>query len=364
MMTEHAMLPPSAGKEWTNCHGWLPLNALSPPEEQTPEAEWGDQAHAMAAPAIMDAARTGQFKLPDCDDNEMSETVRFYVNHCLNLMRSTSCFTPLVEHRVDTGHSLHAEVWGTCDFILYDPVNKVLYIRDFKTGRILIEADDPQLIIYAIGAIQTLELDDQEITVNLGVVQPRGYHHEGSVRTRKFKGYELRGLANQYHAAAEANLRGGKLKTGTHCYQCSARLNCPAHIEAAQMLPEIIKLPIVGQPSSIAKGLLLKQTKRAIKYLEQLEKILETHVEADIKNVPGWNLEPAYARSKDWLVSEDQIVALGTLLGKDFQKKSVVTPAQAIALGAPEDIVKSYSTRRKVGVKLVETKDVSYLFGE
>ena len=365
MSGEHAVLPCSSAKEWSNCDGWLAMNEAVPEPPESDEAIWGTQCHAVASEWLERCSR-GDTSAPDIADKEMLETADLYVKHCLGLMRTAGAYGGKALGLEARLHmlSVSAHVWGTADFYAWDAHKKTLYVRDLKTGRLLVEPDDPQLLLYAIGALEELGLRGERYIVDLGVVQPRGYHRKGPIRTIRLDSVDLQtAVAARLRERAEANLsRTGKTQAGQHCHQCKASTRCPAAIEAAQSLPYAVAEAIPAQLQPADVGLLLKQTKRAIKFLEQMEKAYEGEAEGLLRSgqvVPGWSMEDSYARSKDWTVADEQVLMLGELYGVDLRKPGLRTPTQAQNDGIPEEVINGYCTRRKTGVKLTESNDTT-----
>lgn len=367
-MSEHAILPPSSAKEWSKCEGWLVMNEATPEPPETDEARWGTECHGVAEHMLVFLKQGQQVTRPPGIDDEMWETAELYAKHCHLLMQQCMVFGGEhlgIESKLKTDIP---QVWGTCDFYLYHAQKKTLYIRDFKAGHLIVEPDDPQILLYARGVMEKLGLLDLETVLDLGVAQPRGFHRDGPIRTVRMWAHELRAEYNSIAMAADGNLRRDRPVTaGAHCYQCKARTRCPAAIAAAQSFPYAISeaIPADLQPAEV--GLLLRKTRRAIKFLEQMEKAYAGEVEGQLRAghiVPGWGMETQYARSKEWTVPEEQVLLLGQLYGKDLSKPGLITPTQAEKL-VPAEIINGYCTRRKTGVKLSETngKQIANIFG-
>lgn len=357
-MSEHAILPCSSGKEWGNCDGWLALNETLPPQPDTDASIWGTECHDLAEKWLSQCTRANR-QPPPCDDKEMLETAELYVMHCMALMDETRCYTPLIEERVATGNRVSNHVWGTCDFALYS--KGTLYVRDLKTGKLLCHPDDEQLILYAIALLDHFQVDDQTAIVDLGIVQPRGFHRKGPIRTVRMPAYELRNHANRLAMRAARNLaRDGQTQAGPHCYNCNARTRCPAAIATAQALPYLVAEAVPAELQPAEAGLILKQTRRAIKFLEQMEKAYAGEVEGLVLAgtvVPGWGMANTYTRSKEWTVTDEQVLMLGEIYDVEVSKTELKTPTQVQKAGIPEDILNGYCTRRKTGVKLTESDD-------
>lgn len=364
-MSEHAVLPPSSAKEWSNCHGWLQMNE-GIEDVETDDARWGTECHVWASEALEQIRHNREPELPP--DAEQRETVEAYLEHCRALMIRTGAFASPnlgIETRVYS-RDLPDHVWGTEDFYAYDPSKRTLYIRDFKAGHLIVDPDDPQLLLYAHGTLEALGLDDQTTVVDVGVVQPRGYCREGPIRNVRMWAYELRPRINQIMMAAEANLKGGgQVMAGAHCRDCKARYRCPAAINAVYSVAEAVP----AEPTPAELGLLLRHVGRALKHLTQMQKAFEGQAEGLIKSgqvVPGFAVTPSYARSEDWTQDRDAVLLLGQLYGVDLNKPGLDTPAQARKKGIPAEIISGYCTRRKTGVKLTESNpdEVIRIFGD
>lgn len=79
---------------------------------------------------------------------------------------------------------IHEELWGTSDVVIV--AGNVLHIVDFKFGRLPIHAaDNPQLAIYAYGAMETLDLWGKVDTIRGTIVQPRNYDIDETTFTAK-----------------------------------------------------------------------------------------------------------------------------------------------------------------------------------
>lgn len=354
-MSNHAALPPSSAKEWLHCHGWLAMHRDLPQQEQTDEARWGTQCHDAAEQWL----NTG-----DCPtlDRETKVVASEYVRYCLDLPGEQRG----VETRVTT---TVPDVWGTCDYWCYDKVAHALYIVDLKTGRVPVEADDPQLVLYADGVIEYLNLDRNCLTVQLAVVQPRAYHPGGPVRTAKLDQEQLREQLRGLRAAAIANRDWtGQVSAGKHCQNCKARTTCPAAIRSGQALPYAVTEAVPVELTPGQAGALLVQTHEAIAYLQRMERAYAGQVEGHIaagRVVPGWSMRTSWARSKQWTIPEQDVEALGAQYGVDLYKHELITPTQAEQKGVPKQVIAKVSQRVQSGVKLsrVDTDDVARIFG-
>lgn len=121
--------------------------------------------------------------------------------------------------------SVHDELWGTSDIVLVS--GGVLHIIDFKFGRLPVHAkDNPQLKIYAQGAIDTLGVDVK--TVRATILQPRNY----DVDTVEIGASELRAWIDKEvkPKALDAVNRQGTMKPDVSvCRYCKHRVTDKKH---------------------------------------------------------------------------------------------------------------------------------------
>jgi hypothetical protein len=367
-MSEHAPLPPSSAKEWSKCLGWLAHNA-GIVDSPTDEAAWGDEAHDWAERGLHSIAQARHPELPD--DPEMAETVKMYVDHCGDLMHAHRVYggdNLGIEAKLST--TIHEQVWGTGDFYLYAQDINTLYIRDFKSGRLEVDPDDPQLLLYAEGVITKLGLADTGLMLDVGVVQPRAYARGGPIRTYRVYAHNLRAEFNHLRNAASGNINGGPTQAGPHCLNCSARTRCESAIKHGAKLYYASSESVPEDVTPVEAGLLHKQAKQAAKHLTKMAEAYEALIVGRLNAgdiVPGWSLGSTYARSEDWTKDADDVRNLGMLFGVSLDKPAeLLTPAQARKTAIPAEVINDYCTRRKTGVKLIESSegDLQQIFGD
>lgn len=377
-MGEHSILPPSSAGIWgkpDGCTGWVLMAQQYPQTEETPESKEGTAAHEIGAGLIV-AATKGGLGAPRRKDlvgtltaegvlitDEIFDGAELYANHVAEVIHSTSVYGgPHFgnEERVEIP-GVHALNWGTPDQFIYCRAGGVLHIWDFKFGHGIVEAfENWQMIDYLAGLFERLGIDghiDQHTRVEMHIIQPRGFHKDGPIRTWATTASNLRPYFNILNTNAHKALGpDAELRSGDHCRYCQARLNCPAAIQAGISLYEAAVQPPGGvnlSPESL--GLQLSIVRRAVRQLEYLETAYTAQVETLVKSgkvVPGWGTEPAYGRKK-WKVSNEEVLHLGDLLEKDLRKPDPITPTQAEALGIDAAVISAYSERPYSGLKVV-----------
>lgn len=125
--------------------------------------------------------------------------------------------------------SINPEIWGTADGIIVSEKQRTLHIFDYKFGRLPIHAaKNPQLMLYAYGAIEELGLWDRIRTVRATIIQPRNW----DVDTAEFNADDLwKWGQGKVKRAAQAALDGtGKMRpTIEICRYCKHRVTDRAH---------------------------------------------------------------------------------------------------------------------------------------
>ena len=162
----HAVLSASGSDRWMNCPGSIRLEALAPPESESPYAAWGTQGHEYAEQVLRKQKTVAE--LPE----EFQEVVQKYVDYVLALGG-----TLFIEHRFDLSW-LHPNMFGTCDAIVI--VGNVMHVVDLKTGQgVKVDAENnTQLLYYALGAYHDYGYLWDIKTIKLHIVQPRIYHYD------------------------------------------------------------------------------------------------------------------------------------------------------------------------------------------
>lgn len=237
----HSALGASGAERWMNCPGSHDLiAALNLPESD--EEDWrreGLALHEAAAHCLtngLDAWEVvGSTFHETVIDVPMGEALGLYIEHCRPLLEATN--TGGVEFRVAS--DLHPKFFGTADCWAVAPwpgsEKNALHIRDLKGGvGIVVDAfENPQLMYYAFGVLDTLERtrhytfgDDMPVVV--GIVQPRAFHVDGPVRLWETTVGAIKEWAHSVLQPAMVRAEmDNLLMPGEHCRFCPAKLACP-----------------------------------------------------------------------------------------------------------------------------------------
>ena len=237
--SKHALLSASSSHRWLNCNPSARLEQEFADQETEAAAE-GTAAHALAEHKLRKALKMRTKKpISKYDSDEMDAYTDGYVEFVLEQLAEAKkdCKDPLilVEQKLDFSCFV-PDGFGTGDCIII--ADKTLHIIDLKYGQgILVEAEgNPQMMLYALGALRLFDsLYDIE-TVSMTIYQPR----REKVSTWSIPVEALREWAeNTLKPKAELAFKGeGEFQPGSWCTFCKAAVKCRARAEAKLQLAQ------------------------------------------------------------------------------------------------------------------------------
>ena len=228
----HAVLSASSSHRWMNCTPSARLEREFADRETEAAAE-GTAAHALCEHKLRRALKMRSRKPVskyDCD--EMDGYTDGYVEFVLEQLAQAKleCADPLVliEQRLDFSCWV-PEGFGTGDCLIV--ADKLLHIIDFKYGQgVLVEAEEnPQMMLYALGALRLFDSLYDITEVSMSIYQPR----RENVSTWTISVDELNAWAeNVLKPNAELAHKGeGDYLPGPWCQFCKAAVKCRARAE-------------------------------------------------------------------------------------------------------------------------------------
>ena len=228
----HAILSASSSHRWMNCTPSARLEREFADRETEAAAE-GTAAHALCEHKLRRALKMRSRKPVskyDCD--EMDAYTDGYVEFVLEQLAQAKleCVDPLVliEQRLDFSCWV-PEGFGTGDCLIV--ADKLLHIIDFKYGQgVLVEAEgNPQMMLYALGALRLFDSLYDISEVSMSIYQPR----RENVSTWTISVDELNAWAeNILKPKAELAHKGeGGYLPGPWCQFCKAAVKCRARAE-------------------------------------------------------------------------------------------------------------------------------------
>jgi hypothetical protein len=219
-------------------------------------------------------------------------------------------------------------VYGTADAIVKQP--GLLHVIDLKYGAgTLVKAkDNPQLKLYALGALHSLKGMDEYETVGLHVYQPR--HPLGGHSVAYESVSDLRGeFTDRVERAIDnAQSENPKYRAGDHCKFCPALGHCKEakkqHLALAQKA--FAKRPEdLAQVDSTELARLLTLIPQVRRWADAVTQFCSDYMRKG-NEIPGFKEVHTYPRRK-WKDEEQAANALALLLG-DSNIYELRSPAQ------------------------------------
>lgn len=255
-MAKHAYLSASASHRWLSCPPSAKL-CVEIRDEASPYAQQGTDAHELCEYKVLRALGE-DVKDPtehlDFFDTEMDDCTDEYCFYVMEQFAKAMqlCQDPkvLVEQRLDFSKWV-PDGFGTGDCLIV--ADKVLQIIDFKYGLgILVEAENnPQMMCYALGALDIYDGIYDIETVEMTIFQPR----RDNISTFSMKKEDLLNWAETVLApTAQLAYNGeGDFHAGDHCQFCKVKATCRKRAEYNMELAAYdFELPAKLEESEIA----------------------------------------------------------------------------------------------------------------
>lgn len=325
----HSNLSPSAAKRWTSCPGSVRLCRTVPEPPPGPYAIEGTRLHNLADKLLKQGSWPSGSMTPA--DAEILEP---YLEFVASLDGDKA-----TEQKVRL-QSVSKDIWGTADVLAYN--QRRLTVGDLKTGNTIVSpVENPQLMIYAGGAIETHDLTVSEI--ELVIAQPRAFHPEGPIRRWQLSAADLIDWLAWLKEKVEATEdTAAPLCPGDHCQWCPAAAICPALREQNTALA-VIEFAPVDNYDPVQLSQMLDAVPRIDAWCRSLERFAQNELESG-RPVPGWKLVAKRA-TRQWAKGDDETLAKFEELGIDPSSacdSSVRSPAQIEKL-LPKDRRKELS---------------------
>lgn len=250
----HAILSASSAHRWLAC----PPSAMlekDMPDETTVYAEEGSVAHEVAEYKVrwylgerdVPTPSTGSFnwhrqdgrtakgwllRSKSAEQEEIdryTDSYAYYVTDKIETIRK-SCpdAVVLVEQRLDFSNYVE-DGFGTGDLVIV--ADDVIQVIDFKYGKgVAVSAEhNPQMMLYALGALNLYDYLYDIKTIKMSIVQPR----LDSISEWELSVDELLSWAeNTLRPIAQLAAKGeGEFKAGSHCRFCKLRATCRKRAE-------------------------------------------------------------------------------------------------------------------------------------
>lgn len=251
----HAILSASSSHRWLNCPPSARLCETYEDKGSDYAAE-GTDAHSLCEYKLRKALGMGAVDPSEhltWYSEEMEDCANGYAAYILELVEAAKevCSDPvvLIEQRVDFSRWVE-QGFGTSDAIIIS--DGTLRVIDYKHGLgVLVEADNnPQMMCYALGALELFDAIYDIDNVAMTVYQPR----RQNVSTFEMSKDDLYHWAEEVlKPTAELAFAGdGNFLCGEWCGFCKAKHECRARAEANLLLAQYdFKLPPLLEDSEI-----------------------------------------------------------------------------------------------------------------
>ncbi|MEL5900227.1 DUF2800 domain-containing protein [Clostridium sporogenes] len=231
-MTKHAILSASGAHRWMNCTPSARLE-LEFEDSSGEAAKEGTAAHELVEHKLRATLKVSTKKPTSVyDSEEMDRYTDEYVQFILEELAAVKQITKdpllLIEQRLDFSNYV-PEGFGTGDCVIV--ADDVVHVIDFKYGQgVLVEAENnPQMMLYALGALNLFDVIYDIEAVKMTIYQPR----RENISTFEISKTSLIDWAEStLKPKADLAFNGdGEFKPGEWCRFCRASVECRARAE-------------------------------------------------------------------------------------------------------------------------------------
>ena len=354
-MASHALLSASSSHRWLHCTGAPRLEATFP-DTTSEYAKEGTLAHELCELKLKKYTTVmakgtytrayNKIKKNELWANEMDETTDVYLEYIKSIMLSYKVAPVVViEKRVDFSQYV-PEGFGTADCIIL--AGDTLHIIDYKHGKgVIVDADhNPQMMLYALGAIHDYSLLYKFNTIKMTIIQPR----VNNISEFEMPSDELRKWGEEVVApkAKEAyEMEGHTFEAGAWCGFCRAKAQCRTrceHFDAMHSLttkdPRLISLEELG--------LYLEHGKDIESWYKDIKEYALSESLAGAE-VPGWKA----VEGRGSRVFQDGDTAIQTLINGGVDE-SILYERKVLTLAQIEKAIGKKEFNELVGDQVVK----------
>lgn len=319
---DHALLSASGAHRWINCTPSAVIEDRYPDSDSDAAAE-GTAAHELTEHKLLTLMGAPSAR-PESEwfNEDMEDYTDAYADHVMAELHRTKQSSPgaflAVEQRLDFSHIVPGG-FGTGDALIVG--DGTMTIVDLKYGKgVKVEAEgNPQMMLYALGALAQFGMIYDIKTVRMVIFQPR----IDNISTHEVTVEELLEWAEQVaRPAAEKAIAGeGVLVAGEWCQFCRHASQCPAL--AGRMLAPVPmngQVPAAPDPDTLTD----EQIAQIVTWAGELKKWLgkvEAHaLDQANQGHPYPGLKLVEGRSVRRFIDEEAVARAVTEAGEDPYK--------------------------------------------
>ena len=362
----HSILGASGMERWEVCPG--SVDVILKEQLDSPDNEYskeGTLAHEIAASALIGGTIMAE-------DPDLYEAVEVYVDYVNDLrVNASSEAEEWVEYPVNLLH-VDSRLWGTADYAMFDPVDDVLHVVDYKhgMGKVVQVTGNPQIMYYAAAFCNVAKIRPAKIV--LTIAQPRIPHADGLVRSQVITLKQLRDFVTKRlkPAIKRVDTEPDLFKEGPGCQFCPVAFYDRCEYMRKKAISVFDKWDGQEQEPDITEtGELLTWFEHCEKWMKQVRNGAYQSV-ADGNIVKGWHLIPTRGTRKfiNEKVVERKMLRLGFKPGQIYDT-SMLSPAQMEKLLPKEQrtILSDFITKESSGFKLApvdpdDSRDAKQVF--
>lgn len=330
----HALLSASSAHRWLNCPPSALISDTIPETGDNLVAEEGTAAHALAEHKLRKHLKQrSTYPTSDFIDEEMQEHTDGYVAFVLDRFEQAKKRTPdarlLIEQKLDFSEYV-PDGFGTGDCIIID--DDTLHVIDLKYGAgVLVKAEDnPQMKLYALGALAAFGFLYDVEKVEMTIYQPR----RENICTAILSAGELVEWAEQVvkPAASVAADGEGEFSAGEWCLFCPIKATCRARAEKNLEIAQY-EFAKPDQLSEAELADILTRLPELTKWAQDVEKYAHSLVVERGKTLPGFKI--VAGRSRRVYTDTDRVAQVAQEAGYTdvFEKKLLTITAMEKYLG-------------------------------
>lgn len=233
----HAIFSPSSSDRWFKCPASAYLNYSAEYKVGIPAAT-GTLIHEMCEMLLKGRLKDMTLRnywlgkvqvVEDFEievDEDMIACAETYVEY-IHKRKEELNAKMLIEEKVFMDE-ISTKCFGTADTILIGEDR--IAVIDLKSGKWGVDVErNKQLMIYGLGALA--RYGDENTTMELTIVQPRGWHKDGPIRTYEISATNLVdwGYNDLKQATDACDEENPRYVAGDHCRFCNAKADCDTY---------------------------------------------------------------------------------------------------------------------------------------
>lgn len=338
----HAILSASGAHKWMNCPPSARLEEHIP-SKQTEYTLEGTLAHSLGEITLrkeLEEITTRKFnselKKIEADKlytADMPDYVGIYVDTCMEKVAEAKATTPdavfKVEQRLDFSKWV-PDGFGTGDFVVI--ADGTMEICDLKYGKgVPVSAkNNPQMMLYALGAINEFSFLYDIEKVRMTIIQPR----LDSISSFELTADELLDWGEKgVKPIAELAFKGeGEFQAGEHCGFCRAKCTCKARAEKNL---ELAKYEFRSSPELSTNDIsdILGRVDELVKWASDIK---EYALEQALQGVKYEGFKVVEGRSNRKYADQETVAKI---LSCEYDAVKIYKPIELLGITAMEKVV-------------------------